>query len=65
MFMLTRRARPTERMTDPRDLTNVLSLFDRINPTAAKAVVARWRRDPDFLYAVRKVQEAMGDVAPV
>jgi uncharacterized protein (DUF2336 family) len=65
IFMLTRRARPTERMTDPRDLTNVLSLFDRINPTAAKAVVARWRRDPDFLYAVRKVQEAMGDVAPV
>jgi uncharacterized protein (DUF2336 family) len=65
IFMLTRRARPTERMTDPRDLTSVLALFDRINPAAAKAVVARWRRDPDFLYAVRKVQEAMGDVAPV
>jgi uncharacterized protein (DUF2336 family) len=65
IFMLTRRARPSERTTDPRELTNVLALFDRIDPAAAKSVVARWRRDPDFLYAVRKVQEAMGDVAPV
>lgn len=65
IFLLSRRARPTERTTDPRELTNVLALFDRINPTAARAVVARWRRDPDFLYAVKKVQEAMGDVAQV
>ncbi len=65
LFMLSRRARPAERVTNPRDLTNVLALFDRINTAAARAVVARWRRDPDFLYAVRKVQEAMGDVAPV
>jgi uncharacterized protein (DUF2336 family) len=65
IFLLSRRARPTDRVTDPRELTNVLALFDRINPTAARAVVARWRRDPDFLYAVKKVQEAMGDVAQV
>jgi uncharacterized protein (DUF2336 family) len=65
IFLLSRRARPTDRVTDPRELTNVLALFDRINPAAARAVVARWRRDPDFLYAVKKVQEAMGDVAQV
>ncbi|MEX0815163.1 MAG: DUF2336 domain-containing protein [Dongiaceae bacterium] len=57
IFLLTRKARSTERVTDPRELSRVLSLFDRLNPAAAKAVLARWRRDPDFLYALKSVEE--------
>ena len=57
IFLLTRKARPAERPTDPRELSRVLSLFDRLNPAAAKTVLARWRRDPDFLYALKTVEE--------
>jgi uncharacterized protein (DUF2336 family) len=65
IFLLCRRARPSDWAADPRELSRVLSLFDRVQPTAAQAVIARWRRDPDFLYAIKTVEEAKADAAPV
>ncbi|MGH6933547.1 MAG: DUF2336 domain-containing protein [Dongiaceae bacterium] len=63
IFLLCRRARPSDWAADPRELSRVLSLFDRVQPTAAQAVIARWRRDPDFLYAIKTVEEAKADAA--
>ncbi|HUL09636.1 MAG TPA: DUF2336 domain-containing protein [Candidatus Acidoferrum sp.] len=65
IFLLCRRARPGDWAADPRELSRVLALFDRVQPAAAHAVLARWRRDPDFLYAIKTVEEAKIDAAAV
>lgn len=56
IFMLSRRARPSDRASEPRLLTQAAALFDRIEPDAAQAVLATWRRDPEFLYAIKQIQ---------
>lgn len=63
IFLLSRRARPGERAMDPRELSRVLALYDRITPDAANFVVARWRRDRRLLYAIKQVEETRGDDA--
>jgi uncharacterized protein (DUF2336 family) len=65
IFLLCRRARPGDWAADPRELSRVLALFDRVQPAAARAVLARWRRDPDFLYAIKTVEEAKVDATTV
>lgn len=65
IFLLSRRARPSERSMDPRELSRVLSFFEHVRPDAARTVLARWRRDPDLLQAIRTVEEMHRDVAAV
>jgi uncharacterized protein (DUF2336 family) len=65
IFLLCRRARPGDWAADPRELSRVLALFDRVQAAAARAVLARWRRDPDFLYAIKTVEEAKVDATAV
>ena len=65
IFLLCRRARPGDWAADPRELSRVLALFDRVQQAAANAVLARWRRDPDFLYAIKTTEEAKVDAAAV
>jgi uncharacterized protein (DUF2336 family) len=65
VFLLCRRARPGDWAADPRELSRVLALYDRVQPAAARAVLARWRRDPDFLYAIKTVEEAKVDATAV
>src|SRR3546814_175802 len=60
IFLLSRRARPSDRVTDPRELSRILALYDRITPEAAKTVLARWRRDRRLLYAIKQVEEKIG-----
>jgi uncharacterized protein (DUF2336 family) len=65
IFLLTRRARPGDWAVDPRELARAMSIFDRVEPAAAQGVVARWRRDPDFLCAIRTVEESRADASAV
>lgn len=65
IYLLCRRARPSDWAADPRELSRVLALFDRVQPVAAQAVVARWRRDPDFLYAIKTVEQAKANATAV
>jgi uncharacterized protein (DUF2336 family) len=65
IFLLSRRARPSERSMDPRELSRILSFFENVRAEAARTVLARWRRDPDLLHAIKTVEEARGDVAAV
>lgn len=58
IYLLTRRARPTQHASTPGELTQVLALYDGTEPGAAREVLARWRRDRDFLTALRFVEEA-------
>jgi uncharacterized protein (DUF2336 family) len=61
IFMLTRKARSASGVMNPRELTRVLALYDRVRPEAAHAMIVRWQRDSDFLNAVR-VLESTGEL---
>lgn len=58
IFLLARRARPSQDANGPGELSQVLGLYDGISPAAARDVVARWRRDRDFLTALRFIEDA-------
>jgi uncharacterized protein (DUF2336 family) len=60
IYLLTRKARPGGMSVDPADLGRALEFFDRINHGNAATVIGRWRRDPDYLYAIRSVEEQQG-----
>lgn len=57
IFLLSRSARPGDKTVDPNELSRVLSFFDRIEPETAQKVVKRWHLDPNFLFALKQVQE--------
>jgi uncharacterized protein (DUF2336 family) len=56
IFMLSRKARNTDRLTNPQDLKRILELFDRIQPDAADRMLKKWQRDSNFLNAIRVVE---------
>jgi uncharacterized protein (DUF2336 family) len=56
IFLLSRKARPGEQIVDPNELTNVLAFYDRLDAAAARTMVRRWQRDPEFLDAIRQVE---------
>lgn len=58
IFMLSRKARNTDRVTNPQDLKRILELFDRIQPDAADRMLKKWQRDSNFLNAIRVVESA-------
>jgi uncharacterized protein (DUF2336 family) len=60
IYLLTRKARPGGMSMDPADLGRALEFFDRINHGNAATVIGRWRRDPDYLYAIRSVEDQQG-----
>src|SRR4051812_8359458 len=60
IYLLTRKARRGGGSMDPADLGRALEFFDRINHGNAATVIGRWRRDPDYLYAIRSVEEQQG-----
>ena len=57
IFLLSRKGRPGDQMVDPRELSRVISLFDRVKPDAAQQVLRRWQRNPEYLYALKRVEE--------
>jgi uncharacterized protein (DUF2336 family) len=56
IFLLSRAARPGDKIVDPAELSAVISLFDRIRPHSAIKVLRRWRLDPNFLFALKQLQ---------
>ena len=63
IFLLSRSARPGDKVVDPNELSRVLHFFDRIKPATARKVVKRWHLDPNFLFALKQVQEGKRDAA--
>ncbi len=61
LFMLGRKARSEEEVVNQRELSRVLELFDNAKVEAAKAMLKQWRRDPDYLEAIRSLDSAAGD----
>ena len=56
MFLLSRSARPGDKSVDPKEVTRVMTFFDRIQPDTAKKVVSRWKLDPNYLFAIKQVE---------
>ncbi|MFT7569392.1 MAG: hypothetical protein ACI9JL_000411 [Paracoccaceae bacterium] len=55
IFLLSRSARPGDKVVDPNEVSRVLNFFDRIMPDTARKVVKRWHLDPNFLFALKQV----------
>ena len=64
IFLLSRAARPGDKMVDPSELSRVMAFFDRVRPVAAQRVLARMRLDPDYLKSMLEVEERAGHDAP-
>ncbi|MFN4090562.1 MAG: DUF2336 domain-containing protein, partial [Alphaproteobacteria bacterium] len=58
IFLLSREAWPEQEEVGAQEVAHALSFFDQLNPVAAKRVVARWRRNSDYLNAIRQVSAA-------
>ncbi|EWY42884.1 hypothetical protein N825_02635 [Skermanella stibiiresistens SB22] len=45
IFLLSRAARPGEQIVDPRELSRVLALYDRVTPESALPILQGWRQN--------------------
>lgn len=61
LFVLSRKARSDEGVVNQRELTRVLELFDNVKVEAAREMLKQWRRDPDYLDAIRRLVSAAGE----
>ncbi len=55
IFLLSRSARPGEKVVDPNELSRAMAFYDRITQETARKVVDRWHLDPDYLDALKRV----------
>jgi uncharacterized protein (DUF2336 family) len=60
IFLMSRSARPGDKVVDPTEVARVMRFFDRIQRPTAQKVVARWKLDPDYLFAIKQVENAAG-----
>jgi uncharacterized protein (DUF2336 family) len=63
IFLMSRSARPGDKVVDPTEVARVMKFFDRIQRLTAQKVVARWKLDPDYLFAIKQVENASGKKA--
>lgn len=56
IFLLSRSARPGEKVVDPGELARAVAFYDKITPDTARKVVERWHLDPDYLEALKKLK---------
>ena len=56
LFLLSRSARPGDKVVDPREVSRVMTFFDRLRLDTAIKVVGRWKLDPNYLFALKQVE---------
>jgi uncharacterized protein (DUF2336 family) len=64
IFLLSRAARPGDKVVDPGELGRVMMFFDRVQPEAAQRLLTRMQLDPDYLKSMIEVEERPGTEAP-
>jgi uncharacterized protein (DUF2336 family) len=59
IYLLTRRARPGPAATGGGavDLGRALGFYDKVGTEAAMKVLERWRRDPQYLFAIKTIEQ--------
>jgi uncharacterized protein (DUF2336 family) len=63
LFILTRRARPTDRALERGEVTRIVNFYASIQKRAAQAVMRRWQRDQRYLKAVWEIDNRTADAA--
>lgn len=58
IFIRFRQGRLGDKEVEAEELSRALSFFSRTSPDAARALMRRWQRDPDYLNALRQVEQA-------
>ncbi len=61
IFLLSRQARPGDKLVEPGEVSTVLAFYDRLGMENARRVLQRWRLDPEYLNAIRILDEAGPD----
>src|SRR5215475_11267291 len=56
IYLLTRRARPGLG-GGAVDLGRALGFYDKVATDAAQKVLERWRRDPQYLFAIKTIEQ--------
>jgi uncharacterized protein (DUF2336 family) len=56
IFVWFRQGRLGDKEVEMNELARALSFYDQTNPTAARALMRRWQRDPEYLNALRQVE---------
>ena len=58
IFIRFRQGRLGDKEVEAEELSRALSFYNEINPEAARALMRRWQRDPNYLNALRQVEQA-------
>jgi hypothetical protein len=58
IFIRFRQGRLGDKEVEAEELSRALSFFTLTSPDAARALMRRWQRDPDYLNALRQLEQA-------
>lgn len=58
IFIRFRQGRLGDKEVEAEELSRALSFFAQTSPDAARALMRRWQRDPEYLNALRQVEQA-------
>jgi len=61
IFLLSHKARASEKGMDPGELSRILAFYERIDSEAAVTVAKQWCRDPEYLYAIKRLDRGKDD----
>jgi uncharacterized protein (DUF2336 family) len=57
IFLLSRAARPGDQQVDPDEVSRVMNFYEHLLEDTAQKVVRRWRLDPNYLYALKQIDD--------
>ncbi|MBI3420363.1 MAG: DUF2336 domain-containing protein [Proteobacteria bacterium] len=49
IFLLSRGARPGEQIVNPRELSQAISAYDRVDAPTARKIIDSWKKNPNFI----------------
>ena len=63
IFILSRQARPGDQSVRQGEVRRVLDLYDRLEPSAAKALFSSWQRNPEYTALQNGISAALTNAA--
>ena len=64
IFLRFRQGRLGDQEVEAEELSRALSFYEQTLPDAARGLMRRWQRNPDFLNALRQIEQAESDDPP-
>ena len=64
IFLRFRQGRLGDKEVEAEELSRALSFYEQTLPDAARDLMRRWQRNPDFLNALRQIEQAESNDAP-